>query len=202
LQEKDRGAGDFRPRVTPAVAAGRGRCFENEDDTDVDNPFSSAVEPTRLLLTDADRRVLTAWIRAGKTPQRVVRRTRIVLLVAEGRSMRDVAAQVGASTRSVALWRRRFEGGGPAALLADAPGRGRKATVTNSARQRLGALLAMPPPASRWTVRALAAAGGISAASVHRILKAGKVTLGAELGSRTGGRARQGSNLPQRARDR
>src|SRR5262249_22495207 len=150
--------------------------------TDVANRFSSVVKSRRLLLTDADRRILTAWIRAGRTPQRLARRTRIVLLVAEGRSMRDVAAQVGASTRSVALWRRRFEGGGPAALLADAPGRGRKATVTDSARQRLGALLAMPPPASRWTIRALAAAGGISAASVHRILKAGKVTLGPELG--------------------
>jgi transposase len=158
--------------------------------TDVANPFSSAVTSRRLHLTDADRRILTAWIRAGKTPQRLVRRTRIVLLVAEGRSMRDVAAQVGTSTRTVALWRRRFEGGGPAALLADAPGRGRKAIVTDSARQRLGALLAMPPPASRWTIRALAAAGGISAASVHRILKADKVTLGAELGSSTGGRAR------------
>jgi transposase len=118
---------------------------------------------------------LTAWIRAGTTPQRVARRARVVLLLAEGRSIRDVAARLGASTRSVALWKRRFEGGGPGALLRDAPGRGRKASTTAHARGRLLALLAAPPPGRRWTIRALAAAAGMSAASVHRVLKADKL---------------------------
>jgi transposase len=124
-----------------------------------------------LHLTETDRGVLTAWTRAGKTPQRVVRRAGIVLLAAEGSSTRDIAARLGVSTRTVALWQRRFKGGGPAALLRDAPGRGRKASVTAAANGRLRTLLAMPPPAGRWTVRALAAAAGISAASVHRVLK-------------------------------
>lgn len=136
-----------------------------------------------LPLADADRRALTAWIRAGTTPQRVVRRARVVLLLAEGRSMRDVAARLGASTRSVALWKRRFESGGPRALLRDAPGRGRKASATAYARGHLSALIATPPPAGRWTIRALAAAAGISAASVHRVLKADKLALGAGTGA-------------------
>jgi DNA-binding MurR/RpiR family transcriptional regulator len=49
--------------------------------------------------------------------------------------------------------------------------------VTVDAREQLRALLAMPPPAGRWTVRALAAATGISPASVHRALKADKLNV-------------------------
>ena len=61
--------------------------------------------------------------------------------------------------------------------MRDAPGRGRKVTVTADADACMRTLLATPPPAGRWTVRSLATAMGISRASVHRVLKAGKLTL-------------------------
>jgi hypothetical protein len=77
----------------------------------------------------------------------------------------------------VSLWRRRFQTGGSLALRRDAPGRGRKVTVTANADSRLRTLLATPPPAGRWTVRSLAIAMGISRASVHRVLKASKLIL-------------------------
>jgi transposase len=130
-----------------------------------------------LHLADADRRLLGGWIRAGKTPQRVVRRARIVLLLGEGRSWREIAGRMEVSTRTVALWKRRFVAGGPAALLRDAPGRGRKASVTLGARGPLRELLAVAPPAGRWTVRALAAAAGVSPSSVHRVLTSDRLTL-------------------------
>jgi transposase len=136
----------------------------------------SDVKRSGLQLTDADRRLLAAWTRAGKTPQRIARRARIVLLLGDGRAQREVAARLGVSTRSVALWKRRFSAGGAAALVSDAPGRGRKASVTVHARTLLHALLATPPAAPRWTVRALAAAAGVSAASMHRVLKATRMT--------------------------
>lgn len=167
--------GDFRPTTTFRQPPTRPACFRNRFP-------SAAVRAHPLYLTDSDRRVLSAWIRAGTTPQRVVRRARIVVLFAEGRSARDVATELGVSTRSVALWRQRFESGGPPALLRDAPGRGRKATVTVHARTQVRALLALPPPAGRWTVRALAAAAGISTASAHRVLKAERLTLRSDTG--------------------
>jgi transposase len=137
-----------------------------------------SVHGTRgLRATDSDRRLLSAWIRAGKTPQQVVRRARIVLLAADGCSGREIARRLDVSTHTVSLWRRRYERGGPAALLRDAPGRGRKVTVTETAGARVRTLLSTPPPARRWTVRALASAMGISRASVHRVLKTGKLTL-------------------------
>jgi transposase len=130
-----------------------------------------------LRITDADRQLLGAWILAGTTPQRVVRRARIVLLATEGCSSREIASRLGVSTHTVSLWRRRFQAGGSPALMRDAPGRGRKVTVTANADSRLRTLLAAPPPAGRWTVRSLATAMGISRASVHRVLKASKLML-------------------------
>jgi transposase len=130
----------------------------------------------RLRITDGDRRILSSWIRAGTTPQRVARRARIVLLAADGCSGREIARQLGVSTHTVSLWRRRYLSGGPPALLRDAPGRGRKGTVIDAAAARVRALLASPPPANRWTVRALAAAAGVSRASVHRVIKGNAVS--------------------------
>src|SRR5262245_20305099 len=83
------------------------------------------------------------------------RRARIVLLAVEGCPAREIARRLGVSSNIVSLWRRRFQSGGPAALMRDAPGRGRKVTVTAGANARLRALLATNPPAGRWTVRAL-----------------------------------------------
>jgi transposase len=136
------------------------------------------MDQERVRVTDHDRRVLGRWIRAGTTPQRVAWRARIVLLAADGCSMREIARRLGVSAHTVSLWRRRFQAGGPEALVRDAPGRGRKPTVTRDVRARMHALLATSPPSGRWTVRALAAAIGASRASVHRVLKTDKLPPG------------------------
>jgi transposase len=130
-----------------------------------------------LRITDSDRRVLSVWMRAGSTPQRVARRARIVLLLADGLSARETARKLGISAHTVGLWRRRFLQGGIAALQRDAPGRGRKANVTASADARVRMVLASQPPNGRWTVRSIANAIGMSRASVHRVLKNGKLAL-------------------------
>ena len=142
----------------------------------VAGPSGNRTFASRLVIAS----YCTAWIRAGTMPQRVARRARIVLLVSEGCSTREVARRLRVSTHTVSLWRRRFQAGGSAALLRDAPGRGRKATVTTQAHARVRALLSTPPTAGRWTVRALAAAVGISRASVHRVLVASGITLEGE----------------------
>jgi transposase len=73
-----------------------------------------------------DRRNLEHWVRAGTTPQRVVLRSRIVLLLADGMSSRAAARAIGVSRHTVDLWRQRFEDGGCQSLISDKPGRGRK----------------------------------------------------------------------------
>src|SRR5258707_6785970 len=54
------------------------------------------------------RKVLEARCRAPTTPQRDVRRARIVLLAADGHSTRSIAEGVGVQPRIVSNWRRRF----------------------------------------------------------------------------------------------
>jgi transposase len=85
----------------------------------------------RAAPVSADRTLLERWVRAGTTSQRVARRSRIVLLALDGAD--DIAARVGVSPRTVRLWVARFQLGGAAALLRDAPGRGRRATVDSKA---------------------------------------------------------------------
>lgn len=79
-----------------------------------------------------DRRQLERWVRGETTPQRVVRRARIVLLALDGLSPHQISDRLGISRPTVTLWIDRFERDGPGALLHDAPGRGRHASVEPS----------------------------------------------------------------------
>jgi hypothetical protein len=79
-----------------------------------------------LVLSDAERRRLEHWLRAGTTPQRLVLRSRIVLALAEGSSGRETARALGISRHTVDLWRARFSEARCAALEHDRPGRGRR----------------------------------------------------------------------------
>src|SRR5438132_14283587 len=76
-----------------------------------------------IRLTPAERRTLLAWQRATTISAGRARRGRIILLVAEGRSITDIAATLGISRRFVYKWAQRFQQAGPGGL-ADQPGRG------------------------------------------------------------------------------
>ena len=79
-----------------------------------------------LSLDDPDRRRLEQWVRARTAPQRTVLRSRIVLLLSEGQSAREVARRLEVSRHTVDLWRKRYIEEGCPALLTDRPGRGRR----------------------------------------------------------------------------
>ena len=79
-----------------------------------------------MTLPEVDQATLRRWLRTPTAPQRLVTRSRIVLLLADGRSAREVAQLVGVSRPTVALWKKRFQEGGIEALTHDRPGRGRK----------------------------------------------------------------------------
>jgi hypothetical protein len=123
---------------------------------------------TGVRVTAEQRSILEGWVRAHTTPQRLAARSRIVLLAARGLSDRAIAAELGATRRTVRLWKTRFQARGPQALVEDAPGRGRRPTISVSAvREALGRAGRARPP-----LRQLARELGISATSVHRIAKA------------------------------
>ncbi len=78
-----------------------------------------------ILLSNEERTALELWQRSTALRAGLVRRARIVLLVAEGRPIAEVVQKVGITRRSVYKWLDRFQ---QQRLdgLEDKPGRGRK----------------------------------------------------------------------------
>ena len=62
-----------------------------------------------LRLTDAERDELTARAKHGRGSADVARRARVVLLLDSGASYEEIREQTGVSSRTVALWKKRFE---------------------------------------------------------------------------------------------
>ena len=77
-----------------------------------------------IHLTPAQRQTLLAWQRATTISAGLARRGRILLLLADGVTITDIAAMVGISRRFVYKWVQRFLQQGLAGLQ-DKPGRGR-----------------------------------------------------------------------------
>ena len=78
-----------------------------------------------IHLTPAERRTLRAWQRATSIPAGLARRGRILILLADGMTITDIATTVGISRRFVYKWVQRFLEQGLAGL-ADQPGRGHR----------------------------------------------------------------------------
>src|SRR6476660_6643916 len=127
------------------------------------------------------RKVLEARCRAPTTAQRDVKRARIVLLAAEGRSTRSIAAEVVVQPCIVSHWRRRFAERGLGGLK-DRPRAGKKPMYGKATNKRILVLLEKPPPAgyARWTGPLLAKAlGDVDVQYVWRFLRAHNIDLAA-----------------------
>src|SRR5271165_6885796 len=121
------------------------------------------------------RAELERLVAASTTPQRLVKRAKIVLLRAQGCTQWGTAAQAGVSRPAVIRWERRFAGLGLAGLV-DAPGRGRKPSISEAKKEKLITQATQPPPnRTRWSVRSMARQVGISPASVQRIWAANEI---------------------------
>jgi transposase len=128
----------------------------------------------RVVLTEEQKRELERCARGRRTQARLVLRARIVLLAAEGRTDLEIAERLKVVPRTAARWRARFLKLGVAGLDRDAARPGRPPTMTQEA------LLAViekttrqkPPNRTHWSTRTMAAAAGISEASVRRIWRA------------------------------
>ena len=125
----------------------------------------------KLVMATADRRLLETWTRAHHAPQSVAMRCHVVLLAADGLANNAIAKILGISRPTVLLWRARFAAAGPQALVADAPGRGRRRSITAAKVKRIvtATTQTTPPAATHWSCRTLARAQGVSPATVQRI---------------------------------
>ncbi|MHC2275722.1 transposase [Bradyrhizobium diazoefficiens] len=118
-------------------------------------------EAREVHLSRKDRKVLEACCRSPVTLQRDLKRARIVLLAADGRSTRSIAKEVGVQPRIVSLWRHRYADHGLEGLQ-DKPRPGKQPIYTKTTDKRILKLLDKPPPQgfARWTGPLLAEALG------------------------------------------
>lgn len=129
-------------------------------------------KPTDALPMSSDQRtMLEAWVHAGTTPQRVVLRSRICLLAAEGVANNAIAHQLDTSRPTVLQWRERFHRLGPAGLAEDAPhGPSSRRLATDTVRSIVETTLQTTPPgATQWSTRTLAEKMGVGHATIARI---------------------------------
>lgn len=126
-----------------------------------------------ISLSEQQRLQLEATVRARKQPARLVERSRIILLAAEGQRDIEIAAALRITPHKVARWRARFLELGMAGLEKDAPRPGRTPSLQPD---RIADIVRKtteekPANATHWSTRTMAAAAGISEASVRRIWK-------------------------------
>lgn len=126
-----------------------------------------------LRISPQDRKVLELLAEARPTSEnrRSIRCARALLLAGDGLPNTRIAATVGVAPATVRAWRSRFASEGLNVLGGIRPGRGRRRRISAEREAEIVRMtLHEPPPhGSRWTCRSLAAAAGISPATVQRL---------------------------------
>jgi len=127
-----------------------------------------------IWLSPEDRATLEGWVADRNTPQKLVWRSRIVLMSAAGAGKMAIVRAVGKCKRTVDRWQRRYMARGLAGLKRDATRRERKPPLAASVIEKVVhmTLHEKPLAATHWSARTLAKAAGISHTSVQRIWNA------------------------------
>lgn len=130
-----------------------------------------------LSLNEADRKQLRAISRHRSTPRGIVQRIHIVLGAAEGLANRVLARELCTSVPTVLLWRKRYESGGLQGILEDRPRSGRPKLISAEREEAIveATMKTLPQEATQWSLRSMAAAQKVSAATVQRIWKKHKL---------------------------
>jgi transposase len=166
----------------------RTKVTSRADKTTSSKPSGSCEPGAFQKISDAERDQLRKWTRRRSSPHRLVIRSRIVLLAAEGMSVAATAAKLQVAAATVRLWKQRFTHGGLAALTTEAPGRGRRSgtslavtiAVLEATRSiprhdltvRRVAAQVRTSPSTVWRVwRRHALGSGPSSDSIERVLR-------------------------------
>jgi transposase len=124
----------------------------------------------RVLITPPERRELQRRVRSRGARAEDVRRARLMLALAAGRSYRDIGAELGCSSAYIARWKARFLAQRLSGL--DSCYAGRKPWVlTAKMEARVLALTRKPPSdgSTHWSSRKLGQQLGISHVTVAKI---------------------------------
>jgi transposase len=126
-----------------------------------------------IILSPEEQKTIELWARSKSFPLRLVQRARIIEMAAGGVFSHVIAARLGISRPTVQLWRQRFLSLRCAGLEKDAPRPGRIPRISPRKIKAVveATLHTTPPNATHWSTRTMAAAQGVSEATIRRIWK-------------------------------
>ncbi|MCP9489408.1 MAG: IS630 family transposase [Solirubrobacteraceae bacterium MAG38_C4-C5] len=127
-----------------------------------------------LPIAFSQREVLDKLARSRTAAHREVQRARVLLMAADGEANTQIAATAGVSPATVKAWRERFAVEGLRGLGGVRPGRGRKPAISQEKVAEIvrATLEDKPEGETHWSCRSMAAAQGVSPATVQRIWSA------------------------------
>ena len=125
----------------------------------------------KVELSESQRKQLEMWAAGRRVPVRLAERARMILLAAQGQTDKEIGEQLGIWRGTVARWRARFIADGVAGIEHDQTRPGRKPKISARKVKAIVALTTQQRPdnATHWSTRSMAAASGVSEASVRRI---------------------------------
>ena len=130
-------------------------------------------QATLITLTTQQQGILESWMRASTTEQRMVQRSKIILMAAKGMRTDAIARDLGIRTATVSKWRTRFAKDGLQGLE-DVPRSGRRRKYDETTERRILAKLDDPVPDGEtvWTARLIVKElGDVSIHHVWRIFR-------------------------------
>lgn len=124
-----------------------------------------------IEISSEQEQQLRTWSRSRKSALRLVQRSKIVLLAAEGKTNEAISATLGIERTIVGRWRKRFAERGLAGIEKDLPRGGRKPSIRNKLAREIVRMttLETPKDATHWSTRTLATALGTNRSMVHRV---------------------------------
>ncbi len=127
-----------------------------------------------ITLTNDDRAALERWSRSRSSEARLVERSKIILLAAEGWENKDIAVELGITRATVGRWRDRFADRGIAGIEKDAPRGGRPPKTRDELARKIVEMTTQQKPANatHWSTRTLAEALGTNRSMVNRVWRA------------------------------
>ncbi|TPQ43093.1 IS630 family transposase [Cupriavidus pinatubonensis] len=128
----------------------------------------------KVELSESQRKQLETWAAGRRVPVRLAERARMILLAAQGKTDKEIGAELGIWRGTVARWRSRFIADGVTAIEHDETRPGRKPKISANKVKTIVTLTTQQRPdnATHWSTRSMAAAAGVSEASVRRIWQA------------------------------
>jgi len=127
-----------------------------------------------IVLAPQEREQLQRWSKGRSTPQRLVLRSKIILLAAQGKKNTEIVKELTTNPITVGRWRSRFALLRIEGINKDAPRLGRKPKIPTSTVKKILDLTLHEKPKGQthWSTRTLAQKIGVSHMTIQRVWKA------------------------------